>query len=202
MATNPASLNTPYIFLTGVVLIAVVSLFLVMKPLIEQANVLKQEIAKNTQTLKNKEEFYNSLGVKIEQLSALPEVEKQMAAVLPDADRTQDTLRILNEYATQSGLLVTSVTNNSSTSDARTNAARARGDDVTLPSEVRTLAFSVGVSGAYEQVKLFLSLLGKSPRMIDVKEISFDQVLNQPGQVTAQLNLQLYSQYTSRTPGV
>ncbi|MDA1169178.1 MAG: hypothetical protein O3A36_02475 [bacterium] len=201
MATNPASLNTPYIFLMGVVLIAVVSLFLVIKPMIESANVLKEENAKNTQTLKNKEEFYNSLSVKIEQLSALPEVEKQIAAVLPDTDRTQDTLRVLNEYATQAGLLIASITNNSSTNDARANAARARGDDLTVPSEVRTLAFTVGVSGAYEQVKLFLSLLGKSPRVIDVKEISFNQVGTEPGRITAQLNLQLYSQYTSRTPG-
>ncbi|MEK7500199.1 MAG: hypothetical protein AAB649_06390 [Patescibacteria group bacterium] len=197
MPTNSASLNTPYIFLTGVVLIAVVFLFVVMRPMIEQANVLKQQIAQNTQTLKNKEEFYNSLSVKLEQLSALPEVEKQMATVLPDTDRTQDTLRVLNEYATQAGLLITGVTNSSPANTAKANAARTRGDDLTVPAEVRTLAFSVSATGAYEQVKLFLSLLAKSPRIIDVKEIAFEHDAKDPGQVSAQLNMQLYSQYTS-----
>ncbi len=195
MPTNSASLNTPYIFLTGVVLIAVVFLFVVMRPMIEQSNVLRQQIAQDTQTLKNKEAFYNSLSVKLEQLSALPEVEKQMATVLPDTDRTQDTLRVLNEYATQAGLLITSVTNSSPTNDAKANAARNRGDDLTVPAEVRTLAFSVSATGAYEQVKLFLSLLAKSPRMIDVKEIAFEHDTKEPGQVNAQMNMQLYSQY-------
>jgi len=202
MATNPASLNTPYLFLAGVVLIAVVFLFVVMRPMIESANVLKQDIAIDSETLKNKQDFLSSLNGKIEQLAVLPEVEKQMAVVLPDTDRTQDTLRIIHEYATQAGLTVNSVSNNSSANDAKTNAIRARGDALNLPTEVRTLAFTVAVTGSYEQVKVFLSLLGKSPRVIDVQELSFSQVEAQPGQVTSQMKMQLYSQQISRTPGV
>lgn len=202
MATNPASLNTPYLFLTGVVLTAVVFLFVVMRPMIETANALKLEIATDTQALKNKEDFHRSLNVKIEQLAALPEVERQMATMLPDSERMQDTLRVIHEYATQSGLIVTAVTNNSSASDARTNALRARGDALNVPIEVKTLEVTIGVNGAYEQVKQFLSLLGKSPRLMDVQDVSLSGVVSQPGQVTAQLKMQLYSQQTSRTPGV
>ena len=202
MATNSASLNTPYLFLTGVVLIAVVFLFVSIRPMIDEANALKLQIATDTQKLKNKEDFYRSLNVKIEQLATLPEVERQMATVLPDGERMQDTLRIIHEYATQSGLIVTSISNNSPSSDARTNASRARGDALSVPIEVKTLELALGVNGAYEQVKLFLALLGKSPRIIDVQDISLGQVPLQPGQVTAQMKMQLYSQQTSRTPGV
>lgn len=202
MATNSASLNTPYLFLTGVVLIAVVFLFTVMRPMMDNANELKQQIATESQTLKNKVDFLSSLNIKIQQLAAIPDVEKQMATVLPDTDRTQDTLRIIHEYATQAGLTVISVVNNSAASAAKTNATRARGDILSLPQEVRTVAFGTSVVGSYEQVKLFLSLLGKSPRLIDVQEVSFSSVPTQPGQVTSQMKMQLYSQPTSRASGV
>jgi Tfp pilus assembly protein PilO len=170
--------------------------------MMDTASIVKQEIAVDTQTLKNKEAFLSSLSVKIEQLAALPEVEKQMATILPDTDRTQDTIRVLHEYATQAGLTITEISNNSPTNDAKANAARARGDVVNVPLEVRTLEFQVGVTGSYEQVRLYLTLLGKSPRVIDVKDVQMGQIVSQPGQITSSITMQLYSQQIPQNPGL
>jgi Tfp pilus assembly protein PilO len=201
MATNPTSLNTPYLFLTGVILIAVVFLFVVMQPMMDNANTIRHTIAADQETLKDKEKFLSSLDAKMQQLQALADVERQMAAVLPESERNQDVLRVVYEYATQAGITIVSVANNSPTSDAQANAARARGEVGQVPDGVKTLAFDLGISGSYEQLRLFLTLLGRSPRVIDVAGLSLKGVTAQPGQVTATLMLQLYSQQKPQVAG-
>ncbi len=201
MANNPTSLNLAYLILTGVVLVAVIFLFTILRPMMDDANSLRQEIAADTQVLKNKQDFLQSLDTKRAQLASLADVERQMAVVLPEADRTQDIVRILNEYASQSGLVLTAITNNSANSAAQTNAARARGDAVSVPVGVRTLEFDLTLAGSYEQVRLFLSLLGRSPRIIDVKNLSFASVATQPGNVSVTTKLQLYSQQAPQNLG-
>ena len=195
MPTNsPTSLNTPYIFLTGVVLIAVVFLFIVLRPMMDEVNSLKQTIAEDTKTLENKQTFLDSLGVKIQQLAALGEVEKQMATVLPETERTQDVIRILHEYATQSGITINGISNNSVSSEDGANAARARGNTLGIPVNLKTLEFNVNVVGSYEQVRLFIKLIENSPRIVDVKSIGMQQDSAQPGQVTSTIVMNLYSQ--------
>ncbi len=201
MANNPTSLNTPYLFLTGVIIIAVVFLFVILQPMMDDANSIRHTIAADKEVLKDKENFLSSLDAKMQQLQALSDVEGQMAAVLPETDRNQDIIRVLHEYATQSGLTVVSVSNDSSVSEAQANAARARGAISNIPSGIRTLSFGVGVTGSYEQVRLFLTLIGKSPRIIDVTGVAFKQVPLQPGQVTASIMMQLYSQQPAPVAG-
>lgn len=201
MASNPTSLNTPYLFLTGVVIVAVMFLFIVLQPMMDTANTLRHSIATDTVLLQDKQDFLSSLDTKLQQLTALAGVENQMAAVLPETERTQDVIRVLNEYAGQAGVVVVAVSNNSPTSEAQANAARARGDVVHAPSGVRTLAFEVNVAGSYEQVRTFLSLLGRSPRIIDVPAVSLKQVPAQAGQVTASITMHLYSQQPTQLPG-
>lgn len=202
MANNPTSLNTPYLTLTGAIVVAVVFLFVVLQPMMDDANTIRHTIAADKEKLSDKQAFLSSLDAKMQQLQALSDVENQIAAVLPETDRNEDIIRVFHEYATQSGLTVVSVANNSSTSDAQANAARARGDVDDIPSGVKTLSFEVGVAGSYEQLRLFLSLLAKSPRIIDVKGVIVKQVSLQPGQVTATINMQLYSQQKAQVPGV
>lgn len=202
MANNTTSLNTPYLLLTGVVIIVVVFLFVVLQPMMDNANELRHTIALDTATLQDKQNFYGSLESKIAQLAGLSTAEQQLAVVLPEMDRTQDVIRILNEYANQSGVTVNSLANNSSISDAQASAKIARGEVLNIPSGIRTLEFEVGATGSYEQVRLFLTLLGKSPRVTDVAGISLKQANGQPGQVVAIIKIQLYSQQQTRAAGV
>ncbi len=200
--TNMTSLNTPYLLLTGVVIIAVAVLFTVFQPMMDEINVIQSTIATDTESLQTKQDFLSSLDVKIQQLQLQLEVERQLATVLPETDRVQDIIRILNEYANQSGLTTISITNNSSRQEAQNNATRARGEGVVVPDSVRISAFGLSIAGSYEQVRLFLGLLEKSPRILDVTNVSLREAAGQPGRVDASITMQLYSQQKAQVPGL
>ncbi len=203
MATvNMTSLNTPYLLLTGVVIISVAVLFTVLQPMMDEINVIQSTIATDTESLRTKQEFLASLDVKVKQLQLQLDVERQLATVLPETDRVQDIIRILNEYANQSGLTTISVTNNSSRQEAQNNATRARGEGVVVPESVRISAFGLTIAGSYEQVRLFLGLLEKSPRILDVTSVSLKEAAGQPGRVDASITMQLYSQQKAQVPGL
>lgn len=170
--------------------------------MMDEINTIRQTTATNTQKLKNKQSFLDSIGSKIEQLSALPEAEKQLAVVVPEKDREQDFIRVLHEYASQSGVTINTVTNNSSTSETQANASRARGDILSVPVGLRKLEFDTSIVGSYEQVRLFMKLIENSPRIIDVKSVIMQQEATQPGQVTSKIVVNLYSQQTSQEEGL
>lgn len=200
MAINPTSLNTPYLFLTGTVLIAVAALFLQLQPTMDEANSIQQTIASDAQILAETQQFLNSLDAKTQQLQALIGVESQMATILPESQRPQDAIRVLHEYAAQSSVILRDISNNSATNDAQANAARARGENKSLPETVNILSFKINLTGAYEQVRLFLTLLGKSPRIVDVTGITFNQA-KEPENISADIDIQLYSQQPALKSG-
>ncbi len=193
MALN-TSINTPYLVLTGVVLIAIVFVFTVMQPQLDSITTLRHNITDNTNTLKTKQDFIASLSAKVQQLQSQPQAEQQLAVVVPQGDMTQDIVRIVSQYASQVGLVIVGVTNNSDAQQAQLDASIARGDVTSTPSDVRTLSFQVQASGTYGQLRDFLKALEKSPRIIDVIHLSIKSTKDQTGQITATLDMQSYSQ--------
>ncbi|MCE9643360.1 MAG: type 4a pilus biogenesis protein PilO [Candidatus Andersenbacteria bacterium] len=193
MALN-TSINTPYLVLTGVVLIAIVFVFTVMQPQLDSITTLRHDITDNTNTLKTKQDFIASLSAKVQQLQSQPQAEQQLAVVVPQGDMTQDIVRVVSQYASQVGLVIVGVTNNSVAQQAQLDASIARGDVTSTPSDVRTLSFQVQTSGTYGQLRDFLKALEKSPRIIDVVHLSIKSMKDQTGQITATLDMQSYSQ--------
>jgi Tfp pilus assembly protein PilO len=192
MATN-TSLNTPYLVLTGVVVVAIVFLFTVLQPIMDSVNTLRDSIAADRDALARKVEFLSSLEVKAQQLRAQPQVEQQLAAIVPDTERSQDIIRLLDQYAKESGVTITTVGNSSAQSQARANASRARGDIISVPEGIRTATFQLSMVGSYLQVRSFLGGMEKSPRIIDVNHIVITKNPTQVDQVTASLTIQMYS---------
>lgn len=192
--TTSASVNTPYLLLTGVVLLAVVFLFTVLQPMMDDANALRSRIAEDRQELATKQDFLDTLNLKISQLDSQVQVEQQLSTVLPADDRNQDILRILNEYALQTGIVHKGITNNTSKTAAQTNAARSRGEIVSVPQGVETLAFQVVSDGSYEQMRAFIRLMEKSPRIADISHMELQEISGQPGNVHASMLVQFYTQ--------
>lgn len=188
------SINTPYLVLTGVVLIAIVFIFAVIQPQLDQVGQLRRDITQNQSILSSKQDFLHSLSVKLQQLSAQPDAERQLAVVVPVTDMTQDIVRVVAQYASATGMTVTGVTNNSAERQAQLDASVARGDVQAPASDVRTLSFQAEMSGAYPQLRDFVKALEKSPRIMDITHVSIKQVADQPGQVTAALDIQAYAQ--------
>lgn len=202
MASNITSLNTPYLVLTGVVVIAIAFLFIVLQPIMQDINALQTTIAADTASLKTKKDFLETLDIKVKQLDSQADVERQLSVVLPASERSQDVIRIINEYSNQAGLTTISVTNNSSQQAAQANAERSRGDGSSTPDTVLVTTLDLSVRGSYDQLRTFLGLLEKSPRILDVTGLLIKEVAGQPGQVEAAVSIQLYSQHGAPIPGL
>lgn len=192
MAIN-TSLNTPYLVLTGVVVIAIAFLFTVLQPLMDSISTIKSNIESNTSSLAEKEAFLQSLDAKVNQLRAQPDIERQLAAVIPETERSQDIIRVIDQYAKESGITLTTITNNASQSKARANASKARGDLNLVPEGIQIITLQLGISGSYQQVRAFIAGLEKSPRIVDVARLTISKVSAQPDAVTASLVIQLYA---------
>src|SRR3990167_11485851 len=83
------SINTPYLVLAGVVFIAIAFVFVVTQPQLDRISVLRHDITDNTTTLMEKQDFIRTLAIKVQQLQAQPEAEKQLSVVVPQTDMTQ-----------------------------------------------------------------------------------------------------------------
>lgn len=192
MAVN-TSLNTPYLVLTGVVVIAIAFLFVVLQPLMDSINTTKSDIETHTMSLTEKENFLKSLDIKIAQLRSQGDVERQLAAIIPETERSQDIIRVIDQYAKESGVTVTTVTNSSEQSRAREHADKARGDIDLVPEGLQTSTLQLAVSGTYQQVRTFIDGLQKSPRIIDVTHVTITKSLAQLDAVTASFIIKAYA---------
>ncbi|OGY36124.1 MAG: hypothetical protein A3E36_00890 [Candidatus Andersenbacteria bacterium RIFCSPHIGHO2_12_FULL_45_11b] len=188
------SINTPYLVLAGVVFIAIAFVFVVTQPQLDRISVLRHDITDNTTTLMEKQDFIRTLAIKVQQLQAQPEAEKQLSVVVPQTDMTQDVVRVVGQYGAQAGVGIQSISNNSSERQAQINASIARGDAAKTPSDLRILSFQVNTVSTYAQLQAFIKALEKSPRLIDVVHLSIKQIAQLPGQVSATLRVQAYSQ--------
>lgn len=192
MAIN-TSLNTPYLVLTGVVVVSIAFLFTVLQPLMDSIRTTKDSIETHTTSLTEKQQFLRSLDAKITQLRAQTDVEAQLAAVIPETERSQDIVRVIDQYAKESGITVATVTNNSSQAKAHANASKARGDLTLVPEGLQTLTLQVAVNGTYPQIRAFMSGLEKSPRIVDVNHIAMSKSSTQADAVAASMTIQLYA---------
>lgn len=188
------SINTPYLVLTGIILIAITFVFVTMQPMLTEISTLRHDITENTNTLQQKQDFINSLSVKVQLLQTQPDAEKQLSVVVPQNDETQDVLRVVGQYASATGVVVGGVTNNSQDRQSELDASIARGDITTAPSDMRTLSFQVQTISSYAQLREFMKALEKSPRIIDVAHVSVKKSDQSADQVSASLDMQAYSQ--------
>lgn len=188
------SINTPYLVLTGIILIAITFVFVTMQPMLTEISTLRHDITENTNTLQQKQDFINSLSAKVQLLQTQPDAEKQLSVVVPQNDETQDVLRVVGQYASATGVVVGGVTNNSQDRQSELDASIARGDITTAPSDMRTLSFQVQTISSYAQLREFMKALEKSPRIIDVAHVSVKKSDQSADQVSASLDMQAYSQ--------
>lgn len=174
-------------------MIAIAFLFVVLQPLMDSINSTKSDIEAHTMSLTQKNNFLNSLSVKIEQLASQGDVERQLAAVIPETERSQDIIRVIDQYAKESGVTVITVTNNSSESTAHTNANKARGDIDLVPEGLQTITLQLAVSGTYQQVRTFIDGLQKSPRIVDVVHVVITKSSTQVDGVAASFEIKAYA---------
>lgn len=191
---SATSLNTPYIVISGVVLLAIVAIFTVFQPMLGTIRTSQDRLQQVNNELTEKQEFLRSLDRKKSQLEAQQADEQRLNVVLPTNNSFNDIIRVISLASTDAGNTVLQVGDRSDSTQAEINAKRARGEEVGLPSEVTPLAAAVTVRGSYQQLRTFLNALENSPRLNNVLSINIKRSIDVPDQITADLVIQFYYQ--------
>ncbi len=193
MATS-SSLRLPYITLGGVAIGVIFLSFIVISPLISDINATRGDIRTKQLLLQEKEEYLRIIDRKIAQLKTQGEQEQHLEVVLPTENRMEDTLRILHEYANAAGIAIERVSNKSATLQATASTARARGNEEVIPTGVGVLAFNVEFNATYQQLRMFINTLEKSPRLVDTQSIKIVRNAEDQNVVKATMTIQFYRQ--------
>lgn len=191
---NSPSLNTPYLVLSGVVIIAIVSVFFVYQPLLDDIGALRDTIERNSVTVQEREDFLRTIDRKLAELQGQQEHEQRLNVMLPVEDRMEDMLRIVHQSAQTSGVVINAITDQSVTLQSSINAQRARGENIQLPSGVRPLSLDVSFSGTYQQFRALLAELERSPRLIDITNITIRRNDQAPDSVSGSMQMTFYAQ--------
>ncbi|MBI3255956.1 MAG: hypothetical protein HYZ63_03225, partial [Candidatus Andersenbacteria bacterium] len=166
------SLNTPYITVAGVIVIAMVAMFSVINPMLQTARQIRTQILGQEATLKEKQDFLKNLGRKREELQIQRVHEERLNVMFPTDDAFDDALRVINLAATGSGATIQKISDHSANIQSALNSRRSRGDIDFIPEKVTPLGAQVEITGTYQQLRLMLENLEKSPRLTDVISLS------------------------------
>ena len=191
---NGPSLNTPYLVLSGVVIIAIVSVFFIFQPLVNDIGETREEIQRQSVAVQEREEFLRTIDRKLAELQGQQEHEQRLNVMLPVEDRVEDMLRIVHQSAQVAGVTVHTISDQSASAQSNINSQRARGEAVQSPTEVRSLALEMTYSGTYQQLRALLSEFEKSPRLINVTQLTIGRNDQATDSVTGSMQLVFYAQ--------
>ncbi|MEX0650377.1 MAG: hypothetical protein WD200_05235 [Candidatus Andersenbacteria bacterium] len=194
---NTGSLNSAYLILTGVIVVTIIIIFVLIRPLMADIDVVKNSLQAKQIELTERQQFLQTIDNKLAALQVQQEHEARLQVMLPDEQRVEDVLRILHEASASSGLVINAARNTSSARQSRLNSERARGGRTTIPADVQVLGFSINITTSYQQLRTFVTELERSLRLIDVHNISLKQSDIAPDVLAGQLELVFYMQESS-----
>lgn len=187
------SLNLPYLTLSGIVFLAIIVSFLVYKNQIEERQAARAETEILSQRLTDRQAFLASIDQKTVQLRANDAQEQELAVVLPADESFDDMLRIIDRQAGAAAVQVRRVSNTTANSQAAVRVAQATGGDVTLPPDLVVHSATISVSGSYQQIRQFISLMENAARFVDINSLSVTQTANQPDVLETEISAEFYS---------
>ena len=196
------SLNTPYITVSGVIVIAVVVIFTILSPLMADIRASRATIVSLQVVAKEKEDFINNIDRKREQLQIQKVHEERLNVMLPTDDAYDDAIRAINIAATAAGATVQKISDQSASAQSILNSERSRGEAVNIPATVLPLAANVEIDSTYQQLRAFLENLEKAPRLIDVSSIFTQAQKNQPDQLSTTVIIRFYRRFQAPTQGL
>lgn len=190
------SLNLPYVLLFGVILITMFIAGALVRPSILNAMQVKKDLAVAEQELTKQRNFLKSIDSRLAELQTNQEYERQLNVVLPQGDEIEDALRIVHRAGSEAGVLITSVENSSKGEQTVYKSLVVKGE-AGLPTGVLPVGVIVEVKGTYQQVRMFIDKLEKSPRIMDITSIDLRKNEQTPDQVNGELKVRFYKYITS-----
>lgn len=187
-----SSINTSYLVLAGVVVVSSALIFAVLQPLLGDIQSLQAEIESRQHSLAEREAFLRTLDQKIATLAREAQHEQQLNVVLPVAGEEEDVLRVIHQAATASGGTVRRVNNISAGIQNSINSRRARGEGVSVPATVAALGVELDFASSYQQLRVFLTELQRSPRLLDIPNLEIQRNTQAPDSVASTMTIQFY----------
>lgn len=186
------SLNTPYLLLGGLVIIALVLMFLQYQPLIVQINETRSDITSLRNSVAERQVFLATIDRKRAELVTYQEHEHRLDVMLPQKGQVEDVVRVVHAANQATGGNLVRFVNQSEGAKRDLNAERARGELVTIPETVQPLAATVQWAGSYSQLRAFLEQLTRSARLIDVIHLTISSAANQSDALQMEASLRFY----------
>lgn len=187
-----STLNSAYLFLGGSIIVVVTVTVLFVNPLFRDIGAVQEATVAKQLELQEREQFLQTVDAKIAALQTQQVHETRLSVMLPEEDAIEDALRIINEAAASSGVVVNTVRNTSAAAQATVKAARARGDAAAFPGTVEPLSFLLDVDGAYRQVRSFIQDLERSPRLMDISSVNVGSNSDTPDSLGGQISVTFY----------
>lgn len=186
------SLNLPYILLSGMILVAIIAGFVIIRPLITRWQVAQENVARTEAAIAEKQAFLLNVDRKKVALQTEQAHERQLSVVLPVDESLDDVARILHKAGEASGLIVTRINDSGEGERARIRALRARGEGGDIPANVEPIGVEVQVAGNYQQVRQFIERIEKSPRIMDITTLKMNRNATNIELLNVDLQLRIY----------
>lgn len=186
------SLNAAYLLITGVSIIAVTVSFLVYRPMMATLSEKRERGQKLEQTIEERKTFLTDSASKKNTLLEQRTNEQILAVAFPVVDDMDAILRILHRAATAAGGTIQTIRNTSleEQRDARIRQAQQGGE--TIPQFVVPLGADIQFNGSYQQLRVFLGELEKSPRLIDVSALDITRSGTVTDLISTSLTIRFY----------
>jgi Tfp pilus assembly protein PilO len=189
---NRTALSLTYLMLTAEIVAFTVITFLIFLPLVSNTRTAQGERAVLESRLTERQHFLQSLDRKRLALEQKSSDEELLAVALPTDDAFESVLRLLHRGADASGTIINDVRNTSNLEQRLTTTQRAQGEAVNLPSSALALGAEISASGTYQQLRVFLEQIERSPRLMDITELALRRPENQSDILEMLIKIRFY----------
>ena len=185
--------NLPYVTLAGVIILAITITGVLIRPAVMAASKNSEDLAKAKLTLNEKRQYLNSIDLKLSDLKANADYERQLDVILPANESFEDVLRLTNRIGVETGVVIRSLLNNSASLKKQYESAKARGvESSTLPLKVVPMGMELDITGDYQQIRAFIDRLEKLPRLTNITNMRLRHNDVFPGQINGRFTVRLY----------
>lgn len=189
-----STLNAAYLLLAGAVIFVFAAAILLFQPLIADISTTRADAAAARARLEERNTFYKNLDQKRITLQAQESNERMLGVALPTDESFADVVRILHRAATAAGGTIADISN--ATTEAQRNASikLSAGEKSPVPAGLVPLTVAVKFKGTYQQCRVLLEQLARSPRFMAVESMQAQRDEAALDQLTIELSLRLYQE--------
>lgn len=187
-----ASLNLPYLLLSGTILVGIIASFVIIRPQYTAWQATRATVSATQEKIGERQIFLSNIDRKKVLLQGEAVHEKQLAVVLPNDESLDDVARVLHTASEATGVIIGRINNSGEGERARIRALRARGEVGDIPANIEPIGVEIQVAGTYQQLRQFIERLERAPRLMDITSLKINRNATNLELLNVDLELRLY----------